>query len=80
MKNDIYRARNEARKILDRSAKTEIVQLISSMTGTSQAEIIKNADKIKLSDILELELVQDAYFTWEMWRDLQLATPDVNLT
>jgi len=50
------------------------------MTGTSQAEIIKNADKIKLSDILELELVQDAYFTWEMWRDLQLATPDVNLT
>ena len=77
---NIYKARNEARKILDRSAKTEIVQIISSMTGTSQAEIIKNADKIKLSDILELELVQDAYFTWEMWRDLQLSVPDVNLT
>ena len=64
----------------DRSTKTVIVQYIASMTGHSQSFIIKNADKIKLSDILNAELKQDAWLTWESWRDMQLAVGDTNLT
>jgi len=81
MKNDIYRLRNYAKAVTNRSAKTMVVQYASAITGISQADVIKNADKIKLSDVLNSEIIEeDLVFDWESWRDMQLNLTDVNLT
>ena len=54
---------------------------MSAITGVRQADVIKNSDKIKLSDILDAEIKeQSLVFNWESWRDLQLECDDVNLT
>jgi hypothetical protein len=58
-----------------------VVQYASAITGISQADVIKNADKIKLSDVLNSEIIEeDLVFDWESWRDMQLNLTDVNLT
>jgi hypothetical protein len=81
MKHDFYKLRREARAVTDRSVKTIVVQYVSAITGVRQADVIKNADKIKLSDILDAEIIeQSLVFDWESWRDLQLNLTDVNLT
>lgn len=81
MKHDIYKLRREAKAVTDRSVKTIVVQYVSAITGIRQADVIKNADKIKLSDILDAQIKeQKLVFDWESWRDLQLAIDDANLT
>jgi hypothetical protein len=81
MKHDFYKLRREAKAVTDRSVKTLVVQYVSAITGLRQADVIKNADKIKLSDILDAEIIeQSLVFNWESWRDLQLACKDTNLT
>ena len=81
MKHDFYKLRREARAVTDRSVMTIVVQYVSAITGVRQADVIKNADKIKLSDILDAEIIeQSLVFDWESWRDLQLNLTDVNLT
>lgn len=81
MKHDIYKLRREAKAVTDRSVKTIVVQYVSAITGIRQADVIKNADKIKLSDILDAQIKeQKLVFDWESWRDLQLAVDDANLT
>ena len=81
MKHDIYKLRREAKAVTDRSVKTIVVQYVTAITGIRQADVIKNADKIKLSDILDAEIKeQSLVFNWESWRDLQLACKDTNLT
>ena len=81
MKHDIWKVRREAKAVTDRSVKTLVVQYVSAITGVHQADVIKNADKIKLSDILDAEIIeQSLVFDWESWRDLQLGCDDVNLT
>tara|TARA_R100000231_G_C5214872_1_gene131656 strand:- start:194 stop:439 length:246 start_codon:yes stop_codon:yes gene_type:complete len=81
MKHDFYKLRREAKAVTDRSVKTTVVQYVSAITGLRQADVIKNADKIKLSDILDAEIIeQSLVFNWESWRDLQLACKDTNLT
>jgi len=81
MKHDIWKVRREAKAVTDRSVKTLVVQYVSAITGVRQADVIKNADKIKLSDILDAEIIeQSLVFDWESWRDLQLANKDTNLT
>ena len=81
MKHDIYKLRREAKAVTDRSVKTIVVQYVSAITGIRQADVIKNADKIKLSDILDAQIKEQKLdFDWESWRDLQLAIDDANLT
>ncbi len=81
MKHDIYKLRREAKAVTERSVKTLVVQYVSAITGVRQADVIKSADKIKLSDILDAEISeQNLVFDWESWRELQLGCDDVNLT
>ena len=81
MKHDIWKLRRETNALIGRSAKTIVVQYVSAITGLRQADVIKNADKIKLSDILDAQIKeQSLVFDWESWRDLQLGCDDVNLT
>ncbi len=81
MKHDIYKLRREAKAVTDRSVKTLVVQYVSAITGLRQADVIKNADKIKLSDILDAQIKEQKLdLDWESWRDLQLNCDDVNLT
>jgi len=88
MKHDIWKLRREAKAVTERSVKTIVVQYVSAITGVRQADVIirqadviKNADKIKLSDILDAQIKeQSLVFDWESWRDLQLACKDTNLT
>lgn len=81
MKHDIYKLRREAKAVTDRSVKTIVVQYVSAITGIRQADVIKNADKIKLSDILDAQIKEQKLdLDWESWRDLQLAIDDANLT
>ena len=81
MKHDMYKLRRETNALIGRSAKTIVVQYVSAITGLRQADVIKNADKIKLSDILDAQIKeQSLVFDWESWRDLQLACKDSNLT
>lgn len=81
MKHDMYKLRRETNALIGRSAKTIVVQYVSAITGLRQADVIKNADKIKLSDILDAQIKeQSLVFDWESWRDLQLGCDDVNLT
>jgi len=81
MKHDIYKLRREAKAVTDRSVKTIVVQYVSAITGIRQADVIKNADKIKLSDILDAQIKEQKLdLDWEIWRDLQLAIDDANLT
>jgi hypothetical protein len=81
MKHDIYKLRGEAKAVTDRSVKTIVVQYVSAITGIRQADVIKNADKIKLSDILDAQIKEQKLdLDWEIWRDLQLAIDDANLT
>ena len=81
MKHDIYKLRREAKAVNDRSVKTIVVQYVSAITGIGQADVIKNADKIKLSDILDAQIKEQKLdLDWESWRDLQLAIDDANLT
>tara|TARA_R100000951_G_scaffold45113_1_gene38454 strand:- start:116 stop:361 length:246 start_codon:yes stop_codon:yes gene_type:complete len=81
MKHDIYKLRREAKAVNDRSVKTIVVQYVSAITGIGQADVIKNADKIKLSDILDAQIKEQKLdLDWEIWRDLQLAIDDANLT
>ena len=77
----MYKLRRETNALIGRSAKTIVVQYVSAITGLRQADVIKNADKIKLSDILDAQIKeQSLVFDWESWRDLQLACKDSNLT
>ncbi len=81
MKHDIYKLRREAKAVTERSVKTIVVQYVSAITGVRQADVIKNADKIKLSDILDAQIKEQKLdLDWESWRDLQLNCDDVNLT
>jgi hypothetical protein len=81
MKHDMYKLRRDTNALIGRSAKTLVVQYVSAITGLRQADVIKNADKIKLSDILDAQIKeQSLVFDWESWRDLQLGCDDVNLT
>ena len=81
MKHDMYKLRRDTNALIGRSAKTLVVQYVSAITGLSQADVIRNADKIKLSDILDAEIIeQSLVFDWESWRDLQLTNKDTNLT
>ncbi len=81
MKHDIYKLRREAKAVTERSVKTLVVQYVSAITGVRQADVIKNADKIKLSDILDAQIKEQKLdLDWESWRDLQLNCDDVNLT
>ena len=81
MKHDFYKLRREAKAVTDRSVKTIVVQYVSAITGIRQADVIKNADKIKLSDILDAQIKEQKLdLDWESWRDLQLAIDDANLT
>lgn len=81
MKHDIYKLRREAKAVTERSVKTIVVQYVSAITGLGQADVIKNADKIKLSDILDAQIKEQKLdLEWESWRDLQLACKDTNLT
>ena len=56
MKHDIWKIRREAKAVTERSVKTLVVQYVSAITGVRQADVIKNADKIKLSDFNKLYL------------------------
>jgi hypothetical protein len=81
MKHDMYKLRRDTNALIGRSAKTLVVQYVSAITGLSQADVIRNADKIKLSMILDAEITEEnLVFDWESWRDLQLGCDDVNLT
>ena len=81
MKHDIWKLRRDAKAVTERSVKTLVVQYVSAITGLRQADVIKNADKIKLSDILDAQIKEQKLdLEWESWRDLQLACEDTNLT
>jgi hypothetical protein len=81
MKHDIWKLRRDAKAVTERSVKTLVVQYVSAITGIRQADVIKNADKIKLSDILDAQIKEQKLdLDWESWRDLQLAIDDANLT
>ena len=81
MKEDKFNKRlNQTAHYLGRSNKTILDQQVSYMLGINQASVIKNADKIKLSDLLEMKLEEESCLVnWDMWRDLQIVNEKTNL-
>jgi len=54
------------------SIKSLIVIYTATLLNKSNSYIIKNANKIKLSDVLDAEILSDSPFSYELWKKLQL--------
>lgn len=54
------------------SIKSLIVIYSGTLLSKSNKFIIQNADKIKLSEILNAEIISDSPFSYKLWKELQL--------
>lgn len=54
------------------SIKSLIVIYTATLLNKSNSYIIKNANKIKLCDVLDAEILSDSPFSYELWKKLQL--------